>query len=114
MLLQREIRRLSSEPRRIRLFFEYWVKGFRDPAIRTRMRTEFRQYRDAFRPTAAAVLASQPGRFAHVSAEGLASVAVGIIEGAAVQSAIDPAHFDVDEYLTAANGLLEKPGRSAA
>src|ERR1039457_6222242 len=114
MLLQREITRLASEPRRVRLFFEYYVKGFRDPLIRTRMRAEFRRYREAFQPTAEAVVASQPDRFANVSPEGLAAVAVGVVEGAAVQSAIDPAHFDADEYLTAAKSLLEQPGKSAA
>jgi len=106
-LLQREITRLSSEPRRIRLLFEYGVKGLRDPSIRTKMRAELRQYREAFRPTAEAVLAAEPDRFPHVSAEGLAAVAVGVIEGGAVQSVIDPAQFDAAEYLAAAKGLLE-------
>jgi AcrR family transcriptional regulator len=109
-MLRHEINRVSSEPRRIRLFFEYCVKGFRHPLIRTRMRAEFRRYREAFLPTAEAVLAAEPHRFRHVSAEGLAALAVGVIEGGAVQSAIDPGKFDVDEYLTAAKGLLESPG----
>jgi AcrR family transcriptional regulator len=112
-LLRREMIRLSSEPRRIRLFFEYWVKGLRHPLIRSKMRAEFRRYREAFQPTAAAVLASEPKRFPHVSAERLAAVAVGVIEGCAVQSVIDPGKFDVDEYLTAAKSLLEEPGKSA-
>lgn len=62
-------------------------------------------------PTAEAVLASEPGRFPHVSSEGLAAVAVGVIEGGAVQAAIDPRNFDGHEYLTAAQGLLEPSGK---
>lgn len=112
-LLRREMINVTSEPRRTRLFFEYCVKGLRNPLIRTKMRAELRRYREAFQPAAEAVLASEPERFPHVSAEGLAAVAVGVIEGCAVQSVIDPVNFDVDEYLTAAKGLLEQPGKSA-
>jgi TetR/AcrR family transcriptional regulator, transcriptional repressor of bet genes len=113
-LIRSEMKRTVSEPRRVRLFFEYFVKGFRDPAIRAKMRAEFGRYRDAFRPAAAAVLASEPKRFSDVSAGGLAAVAVGVVEGGAVQSAIDPAHFDVDEYLDATKDLLEHPGAKKA
>lgn len=105
-LLRREMLRLSSEPRRIRLFFDYWAQGFRHPVIRTKMQAELDRYREAFRPMAAEVLASEPSRFAHVSPEGLAGVAVSFIKGCAVQSMIDPKKFDVDEYLAAANVLL--------
>jgi hypothetical protein len=104
------MKRMLSEPRRIRLFFEYTVRGFRDPLIRARMRAELRRYREAFRSAAAAVVAAEPKRFAHVSAAGLAAVAVGVVEGGAMQSVTDPVNFDVDEYLTAAKGLLERPG----
>lgn len=113
LLMRREVIRQSSEPRRTRLFLEYCVKGFRHPLIRTKMRAAFQRYREAFRPTAEAVLASEPERFPHVNAEGLAAVAVGVIEGCAVQSAIDPKNFDVDDYLATVNDLLEQPGKSA-
>jgi TetR/AcrR family transcriptional repressor of bet genes len=109
-LVRAELKRMLSEPRRVRLFFEYAVRGFRDPLIRARMRAELRRYREAFRPAAKAVVASEPQRFAHVSAAGLAAVAVGVVEGGAMQSVTDPVNFDVDEYLTAAKGLLERPG----
>jgi TetR/AcrR family transcriptional regulator, transcriptional repressor of bet genes len=110
-LLGREITRLSSHPRRVKLFFEYWVKGFRDPLIRKKMRDEFRRYRTVFRPAAAAVLAAEPDRFPNVNADGLAAVAVGVIEGGAVQALTDPRHFDVKEYVAAAKGLLDEPGK---
>lgn len=112
-LLRREMITLTSEPRRTRLFFEYCVKGLRHPLIRTKMRAEFHRYREVFQPAAEAVLASEPERFRQVSAEGLAAVAVGVIEGCAVQSVIDPVNFDVDAYMTAAKGLLEPSGERA-
>ena len=105
-LLRMEMDRLSREPRRIRVFFDFWAKGIRHAAIRSKMRRELARYREAFLPIAAAVLASVPSRFPGVSAEGLAAVAVSFIKGCAVQAMIDPDHFDIEEYLVAAQGLV--------
>lgn len=105
-LLRREMTRVSSDRRRIRLFFDYWAQGFRHPVIRARMQAELDRYREAFRGLATDVLAAEPARFADVTATGLAGVAVSFIKGCAVQSMIDPRNFDVDEYLAAASGLL--------
>ena len=52
------------------------------------------------------VLAAEPERFPGVTPDGLAAVSVGFIKGCAVQSVIDPEHFDVAEFLSAANGLM--------
>jgi AcrR family transcriptional regulator len=112
-LLHTEMHRLSSEPRRIRVFFDFWSKGIRDPEIRSKMRAELDRYRDAFRSMADEVLRSEPKRFAHVSAAGLAAVAVSFIKGCAVQSMIDPEHFDIEEYLAATEGLLGQLGTPA-
>ena len=115
-LLRLEMNRLSSEPRRIRLFFDFWSKGIRDPRIRGKMRRELARYREAFRPIAADVLRAEPGRFEGVSAAGLAAVGVSFIKGCAVQSMIDPARFDIEEYLAAARGLVGQlaPGALSA
>ncbi len=107
-LLEREMDRLSSEPRRIRLFFEYWILGIRHPAVRRKMRAELARYRAAFRPMAADVLAADADRFAGVTPAGLAAVAVSFIKGCAVQSMIDPDQFDIAEYLRAAHALLDQ------
>jgi AcrR family transcriptional regulator len=112
-LLHREMHRLSSEPRRIRVFFDFWAKGIRDPEIRSKMRGELDRYRDAFRPIAEEVLKSEPRRFAQVSAAGLAAVAVSFIKGCAVQAMIDPDDFDIEEFLAAADGLLGPLGTTA-
>ena len=56
-------------------------------------------------------MAADPDRFPHVSADGPAAVAVGVIEGGAVQSVIESGKFDVDEYLAAAKDLLDPPAK---
>jgi AcrR family transcriptional regulator len=105
-LLRREMRRLSSEPRRIRLFFDFWALGFAHRRIRAKMQAELDRYRDAFRPIAEDVLRAEPSRFAGVTADGLAAVSVSFIKGCAVQSMIDPKNVDIDEFLTATQGLF--------
>lgn len=105
-LLRQEMNRLSQEPRRIRLFFEFWAAGARHEKIGAKMRAELARYREAFRPMAREVLAAEPERFRQVSEDGLAAVAVSFIKGCAVQSMIDPDGFDIREYLAAAEGLL--------
>lgn len=105
-LLHQEMHRLSREPRRILLFFDFWVRGIRHAGIRARMRQELARYRDAFRPMTEEVLRFDPERFGDVTAEGLAAVAVGFIKGCAVQSMIDSRGFDIGEFLAAADGLV--------
>jgi len=116
-VLRREMERLTSEPLRIRLTFDYWMAGVRDEEIRQKLGAEFARYREAFRPLAEAVLRAAPDRFDGVTADGLAGLSVSLIKGCAVQSMIDPEHFDVDEYLAAAVGLmgqfsLSRPSRA--
>ena len=105
-LLRREMNRLASEPRRIRLFFDFWTKGFTHALIRTKMQAELDRYREAFRPIAREVLRAEPDRFVGVTPQGLSAVAVSFIKGCAVQAMIDPENFDIEEYLAATNGLL--------
>jgi TetR/AcrR family transcriptional repressor of bet genes len=105
-LLRREMWRLSREPRRIRLFFDFWALGFRHRRIRAKMQAELDRYRAAFRPIADEVLRTEPARFAGVTAEGLAAVSVSFIKGCAVQSMIDPKSVDIDGFLSATQGLF--------
>jgi AcrR family transcriptional regulator len=113
-LLRQEMDRLSSEPARIRLFFDFWARGIRDAAIRGKMERELARYRDAFRPMVEEVLQAEPHRFEGVTADGLAAVAVSFIKGCAVQSMIDPARFDIAEYLAATQGLVTTLASSAS
>jgi TetR/AcrR family transcriptional repressor of bet genes len=110
-LLRQEMDRLTREPRRIRVFFEFWMVGITHHDIRMKMRRELDRYREAFRPMAEAVLAAEPERFAGVTPAGLAAVSVSFIKGCAVQSMIDPDHFDIAQHLSATEGLLAQLAR---
>ena len=112
-LLQREMHRLSAEPRRMRVFFEFWVMGIGHRGVGAKMRAELERYREAFRPMAEEVLRAEPERFAHVTPEGLAAVAVSFIKGCAVQSMINAEHFDIEDYLAATQGLVGQLGTPA-
>ena len=112
-LLRQEMDRLSSEPERIRLTFDYWIASIRDATIRSKMRTEFARYRAAFRPVADAVIAADPDRFHGVSAAGLAAVSVSFIKGCAVQSMIETDQFDIAEHLDSAERLIHAEAHPA-
>jgi AcrR family transcriptional regulator len=105
-LLRREMYRLAAEPRRMRVFFEFWVMGIRHREVGLKMQAELARYREAFRPMAEEVLQSEPDRFEHVTADGLAAVAVSFIKGCAVQSMIDADQFDIEAYLAAVQGMV--------
>ncbi len=55
-LLRQEMTRVSREPRRTRVFFEFWSAGLCDPVIGTRMKRALDRYREVFQPLAEAVL----------------------------------------------------------
>lgn len=112
-LLRREMRRLSTEPRQNRLFFEFWNEGMWNRAVRVRMQRELDRYRAAFRPMAQEVIASEPERFGGLSAESLAAVAVAFIKGCAVQSMVEPG-LDVIGFLRSAEALLIPPVGAAS
>ena len=111
-VLRQEMVRLSREPLRIRLMFDYFTAGIRDADVRETMRVEFDRYRDAFRPITTSVLLAEPERFRGVTPEGLAAVSVSFIKGCAVQSMLDSS-FDIDQYLAAAEGLMAQYGPAA-
>jgi AcrR family transcriptional regulator len=107
-LLRQEMERVGRDRAAIHLFFDFWLAGTRDRRIRRRMKTELDRYRAAFRPMAEEVLLADPVRFAHVTAEGLASVAVAFIKGCALQSVLDPKGFDIALFTTAAGALMDQ------
>ena len=111
-LLRQEMARLSAEPRRNRLFFEFWSAGIWNRSIRVRMQHELDRYREAFRPMAQAAIAADPSRFVGVDTADLAAIAVSFIKGCAVQSMVEP-HLDVDGLVRAAESLLAAPSRIA-
>ena len=112
-LLRRELDRFSQDPRGIRLFFEYWALGVREPTIRAKIGEALERYRAAFRSMTEDILAADVARGADSAPDGLtpdalAAVAVSLISGCAVQAMIDPVRFDTAAYLAAVNGLIER------
>ncbi len=107
-LLRQEMARLSAEPKRNRLFFEFWSAGLWNRAIRVRVQRELDRYREAFRPMAESVIKADPDRFGQVAPADLAAVAVSFVKGCAVQSMVEP-HLDTDGFLHAAESLLAAP-----
>jgi hypothetical protein len=71
------------------------------------MQQALQRYREAFAVIGRAVLEAEPGRFEGVTPEGLATLAVSVIKGCAVQAMIDPEGFDIGQYLVAARSLVD-------
>jgi AcrR family transcriptional regulator len=107
--VRRDIERLARHRARVELFFDYWVLGTRHPMIRAKIRGALGRYRDAFRPLAAAIVESDPERYAGVTAADLAAVVAGFVEGCAVQAVMDPPRFDVERYMTTLRSLVARP-----
>lgn len=105
-VLRQEMDRLAHDPRRMRLFFEYWALGSRHSRVRTKVSTSLAGYRAALRTIADDVLQTHPARHVGVTPDGLAAVAVSLITGCAVQAMIDPEGFDMAEYRAAAQGVM--------
>jgi TetR/AcrR family transcriptional regulator, transcriptional repressor of bet genes len=105
VLLAGEMDRLARQPRRTRLFFEYWALGVRDESIRACIGAELERYRAALRAIMEELLRADPDAFPGATAEGLAAVAVSWVQGCAVQAMVDPVNFDVDAYLAAVLAL---------
>ncbi len=60
-LLHQEMDRLGNDPRRVRLFYDYWVLGTRNAAIGARIAAELERYRQSFRAIIHDVIRADPG-----------------------------------------------------
>jgi AcrR family transcriptional regulator len=116
-LLRTEMDRLSTDPRHFRLFLEYWTIGVRNAAIRRKIRVALDSYRAALASLASPLVTDElavphGGRATDgesvVTAEGVASVAVSLIHGCALQAVIDPKGFDVRQHFAAAAQMIER------
>ncbi len=112
--VRRDLDALPRARRRVELFFDYWVRGTRDPAVRGTIRGALDRYRAAFVPLAAAVVAEAPlghyGPDPERAAAGLATVAATFVEGCALRVVLDPAGFDVDAAMATLTALVRAPG----
>ena len=113
-VIARDIERLPAQRERVELFFDYWVLGTRHPAVRRMIRKALDRYRASFLPLADAVVRADPERYGQVSAEGLAAVAAGFVEGCALQVVMDPKQFDVRRAMATLAALVRSPEPAAA
>jgi TetR/AcrR family transcriptional regulator, transcriptional repressor of bet genes len=119
-LLRTEIERLSNEARHFRLFLEYWTLGVRNLTIRRKLNAALEAYRAAFADLARAVIDAernsrsggppQPG----VTPDGVASVAVSLVHGCALQAVIAPREFALQPHFDTASRLLDHLVATAA
>ena len=105
-VIRRDVEALPRQRERVELFFDYWVMGTRHPTIRSSIRAALDRYRDALRPLAEDVVRADPQRYDGMSADGLAAVAAGFIEGCALQVVMDPERFDVGQSLDTLRALV--------
>jgi AcrR family transcriptional regulator len=113
-LLRQELEHLVGTPRDIRLFFEYWALGARQPAIRAKIGTALDRYREAFRTVAEEALRADHAGRTGVTPDGFAAVAVSLVSGGAVQAMADPEAFDMTAYLGTVKGIIEQLAAPAA
>jgi TetR/AcrR family transcriptional repressor of bet genes len=111
-VIRRDVEALPRQRERVELFFDYWVMGTRHPTVRASIRAALDRYRDALRPLAEDVVAADPARYEGLSADGLAAVAAGFIEGCALQVVMDPERFDVGQSLDTLHALVTHAGRA--
>lgn len=102
-LMTAEIRRIARDRASAELFFDFWALGTRRPEIRARIRSELGRYRTAFHRIAA-TYPPDPAR--EDGAVGVAALAVALIQGYAVQAALDPDAVPEDQYMALAGSLL--------
>jgi TetR/AcrR family transcriptional regulator, transcriptional repressor of bet genes len=113
-VLRRDVERLPRQRDRVELFFDYWVLGTRQPAIRRMIRAALDRYRDAFVPLARDIVGTAPGFWGPVTPEALATVAASFVEGCALRVVLDPETFDVDTYMATLATLVASPAHVAA
>jgi AcrR family transcriptional regulator len=107
-VLHEQLNSLASDPRGTRLFFEYWSLGVRQADIRRKIATALEHYRLGFTRMAEEMVPVVLPDGSPVTPVAVASVAVSLINGCAVQMMIDPKQFDAIAYLTVAKGLIEQ------
>jgi TetR/AcrR family transcriptional repressor of bet genes len=112
--LRRDVEALPRQRRRVELFFDFWVLGTRQPAIRRMIRKALDRYRDAFVPLAREIIEGSPRHWGTVTPEALATVAANFVEGCALRVVLDPESFDVDTYMTTLATLVATPAGVAA
>jgi TetR/AcrR family transcriptional regulator, transcriptional repressor of bet genes len=104
--IRRAIEGLIEKRERIELFFDYWFMSAHDDAIRKRIRTALKRYRDSYLPLTRAVIAEHPARYVGVTGESLADMATSFIEGCALRLVVEQGDYDGQSYSKVLSSLL--------
>jgi AcrR family transcriptional regulator len=94
---------------RLELFFAYWSIAIHDPAVNERIQQAMERTRQVLLLTAQAVIASDPDHFRQVTAEGLVTVMLALVQGSAMQSILSDQRVDVEQILAVMRLLLLPP-----
>lgn len=104
-----ELERLPQERDAVELFFDFWVVGTRNAEVRRRMVEAMAAYRASFVPIARRIVEEEAERFRGVTADQIARIIVGFVEGTAFQHVLEPGAFDVGATMTALEALVPPP-----
>jgi AcrR family transcriptional regulator len=80
-LFRQELRRLSEEPRRLRLLLEFWTRGGHNAVIRQKIAAGLDRYRTVFQDLAEELSAGEARRLDKGTPTGLAAMMVSLIIG---------------------------------
>lgn len=105
----RELSRVPDERDFLELFFQFWVMGVGNPDVREAMRAALAAYRASFVPLAERIVAEEPDRFTDVTAEQIAGVVMGFVQGTAFQAVLAPDDYDVADTMQALEALVPPP-----
>jgi TetR/AcrR family transcriptional regulator len=92
--------------RDMNVFYDFWVQGTRDPAIRTKIQGLYGRWREDIR--AVVDEGVKAGVFSPRHADLIPSLLVSLMEGAALQYLIDEEAFDLEVYFAAAQDMVLK------
>jgi AcrR family transcriptional regulator len=114
--VRRDLDALPRARRRVELFFDYWVRGTRDPAVRGTIRRALDRYRLAFVPLAAAVVAeAPPGRYGPDAETGDGRAGHGgghLVEGCALRVCSTPPGSTSTRRWPRSRALVRAPRRA--
>jgi AcrR family transcriptional regulator len=92
--------------RDMNVFYDFWVQGTRDPAIRAKIQGLYGRWRDDIRAVVSEGV--EAGIFTSAHADLIPSLLVSLMEGAALQHLIDDKAFDLEAYFAAARDMVLK------
>lgn len=104
--LDHQLAWLDAEPRLMDLVFDYWSRGTRDPVVRERISRRMQSFRDAVKPIAADLIATDPDRFRDTSPDALAVATSDLILGYAIQRQVHPEAGDRVTIVAAVHALI--------